>query len=553
MYDGFQSAFHGICPRLLFPRWVLNSEVKYGVGFLGIVLMGMLLEWWVEFQDRLQRRLVSSVGFPMSEATARDEELYDVENSTLEDKLLPVEQRPLRRRSLPLRAKAVLATSYTGMMALAYFLMLVVMSYDPLSDLLEKGDFTLEQVLEEDELIQEVKSRNIKLLQLCGQFFTNPTKYRPHLAFPSLSKEETVRKLVHYVTRKSEEDDGDMISIKYVLSVLMVRKSYEVTEVLNKNADTLLDGFMKHSVSYSIAELFKRIMQPNQGDFMDDMDFSHPYNSNGPWFSGDDDDMSAVGTPQSKGVLSWQTDRRVVDKLIENLRPTNDANEPIDSDVHKHCAEILSDIIHYGTRVSANEPAPASATLVEYIESADTVEKIINLALPIDNSYSTSMTSALTVLNIISQCLDLFFQFESVNMLHAEIESLVIGVLESGGPDLQVGLLQQSNLLERILDAYATNDAAVHESLGNAKGYMGHLLRICNMIVNITDEVKGVDSRGSLNDMTHADSIVEYLEADPSWPKWEEFVKTTIAAANEKDRHALGGSVVSHPVVPVSV
>ncbi|ETW08325.1 hypothetical protein H310_00935 [Aphanomyces invadans] len=130
MYDGFQSAFHGICPRLLFPRWVLNSEVKYGVGFLGIVLMGMLLEWWVEFQDRLQRRFVSSVGLPMSEATARDEKLYDVENSTLEDKLLPVEQRPLRRRSLPLRAKAVLATSYTGMMALAYFLMLVVMSYE---------------------------------------------------------------------------------------------------------------------------------------------------------------------------------------------------------------------------------------------------------------------------------------------------------------------------------------------------------------------------------------------------------------------------------------
>lgn len=36
----------------------------------------------------------------------------------------------------------------------------------PLNDLLEKEDFTLEQVLEEDELIQEVKTRNTKLLEL---------------------------------------------------------------------------------------------------------------------------------------------------------------------------------------------------------------------------------------------------------------------------------------------------------------------------------------------------------------------------------------------------
>lgn len=36
----------------------------------------------------------------------------------------------------------------------------------PLNDLLEKDDFTLEQVLQEDELIQEVKTRNTKLLEL---------------------------------------------------------------------------------------------------------------------------------------------------------------------------------------------------------------------------------------------------------------------------------------------------------------------------------------------------------------------------------------------------
>jgi hypothetical protein len=36
----------------------------------------------------------------------------------------------------------------------------------PLNDLLDTDSFTLEQVLEEDELIQEVKTRNTKLLEL---------------------------------------------------------------------------------------------------------------------------------------------------------------------------------------------------------------------------------------------------------------------------------------------------------------------------------------------------------------------------------------------------
>ncbi|CAK4641505.1 hypothetical protein AeNC1_012018 [Aphanomyces euteiches] len=534
----------------------------------------------------------------------------------------------------------------------------------PLSDLLDRDDFTLEQVLEEDELIQEVKSRNVKLLQF-------------------LSTEQVVRKLVYYVTRKSEEGDNDMEAIKYpfmacevlccdimcitetlstasngaivedlfrllkqpapldsrlagyfekIMSLLMIRKPHEMTELLNKNTDTLLEGFMTHSISFSIAEMFKRLMQPYQGDYLDDMDFTHPYGSNN-WYSSNDEDDLNVTTPQSKKVLSWHTDRRVVDGLIKNLLPTKDDGTPIDSDVHKHTAEILSDIIHYGSRTSSNEPAPASMTLVEYIESKEVVEQIISLALPTDTPCLSSMTSSLTVLSallsrhanahyssnsseevpvvvsstvarlpqisdalredagttvnqrhqtvpklglrrlklvgllvvlmqakyraidsvilaqdIISLCLDLFFQFDAINMLHAEIESMVVGILESGGPDLQVGLLKQANLLGRIIDAYYAKAAAEKEGQVNAKGYLGHLLRICNMIISVTDEVKGIEARGSLNDMTHADSIVEHLEADPLWAKWEELVKTTISADNEKDRHALGGSVVSHPV-----
>lgn len=38
--------------------------------------------------------------------------------------------------------------------------------FSPINDLLEKGEFTLENLLEEDELIQEVKAKNEQLIEL---------------------------------------------------------------------------------------------------------------------------------------------------------------------------------------------------------------------------------------------------------------------------------------------------------------------------------------------------------------------------------------------------
>ncbi|KDO32491.1 hypothetical protein SPRG_02968 [Saprolegnia parasitica CBS 223.65] len=302
----------------------------------------------------------------------------------------------------------------------------------PLADLLDRDDFTLEQVLEEDELIQEVKTRNVKLLQF-------------------LSTEESVRKMVYYITRTPEDGESDLKAIKYpfmscevlccdimcitetlstaadgaivedlfkllqhpspldsrlagyfekVISLLMIRKPQEMTTLMNKNADWLLQGFMAHTLSFSIAEMFKRLMQPYHSDYLDDVDFTHPYASNN-WYSSNDDD-SIMGTPEAKKTLLWQSDRRVIDYLVANLKPTKEVNGEtvaVDSDVHKHTAEILADIIHYGTRSSSDTSNPPSLTLVEHIETKEIIDSILDLALPTGTPVMSSMTSALTVLS----------------------------------------------------------------------------------------------------------------------------------------------------------
>lgn len=132
-------------------------------------------------------------------------------------------------------------------------------------------------------------------------------------------------------------------------------------------------------------------------------------------------------------------------------------------------------------------------------------------------------------------------------MLHADVESMVVGVLESGGPDLLTGLIKNARLLERILEAHEKNDEATSKAKGNSLGYMGHLHRICNMMMSLAEDVRGSTTDGrSLNDMTHADSVLELLEEDKAlWVKWEELSSKVLAPIYERERLPLGGVSIS--------
>lgn len=132
-------------------------------------------------------------------------------------------------------------------------------------------------------------------------------------------------------------------------------------------------------------------------------------------------------------------------------------------------------------------------------------------------------------------------------MLHADVESMVVGVLENGGPDLLTGLIKNGRLLERILEAHDKNDAATATAKGNSLGYMGHLHRICNMMLSLAEDVRGSTADGrSLNDMTHADSVLEMLEDDKAlWTKWEDLSSKVLAPLYERERLPLGGVSIS--------
>ncbi|TDH67435.1 hypothetical protein CCR75_009393 [Bremia lactucae] len=354
----------------------------------------------------------------------------------------------------------------------------------PLNDLLEKDIFTLEQVLQEDELVQEVKTRNTKLIDF-------------------LSQEATVLELVNYVVRTSEDPTDAVRTLKYpymsceviccditsitetlvsasngflietlftlvyqstplnprlagyfekIMTMLMVRKPHEMTMLLNKHSAQLLRGFTHHIASFSIAELLKRLLQPYQNDYMDDCMEFPGLSLNGPsppsWCGNEDDEgmsgSETQTTPKNK-TLTWQSDPLVVDLVLDIV-----ADSHAENDAQTHAAEVLVDIIHSGSQIQSTEPtspvsssAPVSFVLLEYLESQRMVEKLVSLAVPSNDTSLTGKSSMLGAMAILSALLS-----RATNAQYTcatEIVPPVVACLVEKMPDL-CEVLTASNL-----------------------------------------------------------------------------------------------------------
>jgi len=100
MFNGFQTSIHGSCVMLLFQPWVLNSGVKYAFGFIGCFLIALLNESLVKGREVVRQRLLQA------------------------RKLRPHDK--LHK----MQCKLALAVLYMIQMTIAYFAMLVVMTYE---------------------------------------------------------------------------------------------------------------------------------------------------------------------------------------------------------------------------------------------------------------------------------------------------------------------------------------------------------------------------------------------------------------------------------------
>lgn len=178
----------------------------------------------------------------------------------------------------------------------------------PVNDILDKETYTLEELLQEDDLLQEVKSKNERLL-----------------AF--LQTEETVETLVDYIVTAADDDAEDFRKFKYpymacelfccevqkvldilvegqdgkflsmlfslldneapldhylagyfekILEMLFRRMTIPVMMYLNDGGVPLLQKFLNHIENYSVMQIVQRVMLPHIPFSMDDVEVMSP-------------------------------------------------------------------------------------------------------------------------------------------------------------------------------------------------------------------------------------------------------------------------------------
>lgn len=246
--------------------------------------------------------------------------------------------------------------------------------------LIESGDFTLEQLLDEEEILQETKSQNKKLLD----FLTEP---------------ETLKKLLAYITQESREEDDAKRKFKYpflaceilasevwaicdamyqdhslldllygyfekdpplnpllssyssrVAGILLQKKVAETIEYMKQRKD-IIGQFLKHLGNASVMDLLLKVIQ-------------------------------CEDTNDGAGTLEWLCTTDLIHALVAKFDAINTA------EVHENAAQALVDII----LVSMNS---ASSPLIAQLESQEVLEQLFNRILT--DQLSSGLLHGLTV------------------------------------------------------------------------------------------------------------------------------------------------------------
>ncbi|XP_074872293.1 serine/threonine-protein phosphatase 6 regulatory subunit 1 isoform X3 [Carettochelys insculpta] len=158
--------------------------------------------------------------------------------------------------------------------------------------------------------------------------------------------------------------------------------------------------------------------------------------------------------------------------------------------------------------------------------------QVVKLLGSVLSAGDAGLQEELLGLDALNTMLDLYFKYTYNNFLHAQLEACLSALLRAGAPpeasppDSPVvkHLLQNCHLLYRILSAWEENERA-QAAGGQRRGYMGHLTRIANALVQSCE--KG----------PHAALLGRLLQELPEEERehWERFVSGPLAETNKKN------------------
>uniref|UniRef100_A0A8C0KWB2 Protein phosphatase 6 regulatory subunit 1 n=1 Tax=Canis lupus dingo TaxID=286419 RepID=A0A8C0KWB2_CANLU len=485
-----------------------------------------------------------------------------------------------------------------------------------LDTLLEREDLSLLELLDEEDVLQECKVVNRKLLD----FLLQPPHLQAMVAWvtqePPASGEERLRYKYPSVACEILTSDVPQINdalgadesllnrlygflqssgslnpllasfFSKVMGILINRKTDQLVSFLRKK-DDFVDLLLQHIGTSAIMDLLLRL-------------------------------LTCVERPQLRqDVVNWLNEEKIVQRLIEQIHPSKDDNQ------HSNASQSLCDIIRLSreqmiqvqdslepdqllttlekqetieqllsnmlegeqsqsvivsgiqvllTLLEPRRPRSESATLDSSMSSVGALHALRprlsrfhqllleppeleplrttwgNLAPPLGNTRlhvvkllasalsanDPALTQELLALDVPNTMLDLFFHYMFNNFLHAQVEFCVSAMLSAGPPSdsslempvpnpVVKHLLQQCRLVERILTSWEENDLV--STGGPRKGYMGHLTRLANALVQNTEKGPNAEQLGQL---------LKELPGEQQ-ERWEAFVAGPLAETNKKN------------------
>ena len=247
--------------------------------------------------------------------------------------------------------------------------------------ILEKDSFTLEELLDEDELLQECKSQNQKLLDFLLRSDTlakllfylttdppadSPSKSRqkyPYLACEILCLEVwDICEAIYDNTYLLDQlwaflDANPPLSpatgsyISRVAGVLLQRKISESFSYL-KSKDHIVLKFLNHIGNAAVNELLLKLIQCDE-------------------------------TQEGSGIVKWMSEQNLIGLLVEKLDPA------LPAIVHENAGQALVDIV--------SSPSQACTLLVGQLESVETFQKLFDYI----NNSGTSKSALFWGLQVI--------------------------------------------------------------------------------------------------------------------------------------------------------
>ncbi|KAI0031479.1 SIT4 phosphatase-associated protein-domain-containing protein, partial [Vararia minispora EC-137] len=251
-----------------------------------------------------------------------------------------------------------------------------------IDSLLDKDEVSLEAILDEDDLLQECKSQNTRLIDY-------------------FQRVDVLQRLLGYVTGQIEGEDAGKFKYPYVATEVLCSEIWSIVETCLSNADQLLNAFWENvldrdedsmQMHLAMASHFSRInavflnKKPlemfafirSQPDVIERV-LRHIET---PPFS---DLLLRIiqldEQPGASGVLEWLSEERLMARLVQRLAP---AYSP---DMHTVVAELIKNIISMAAAspgagiTEGSQIGPASNSFARELARKSNVQTLVDYML----------------------------------------------------------------------------------------------------------------------------------------------------------------------------